>query len=142
MKPGRPSKFRPEFVRQAKLIAKLGATDTDMAAIFGVNRSTILDWQERHPEFAKALQIGKKEADAAVEKSLYRKATGYSYDAVKIFQHEGMIVTHDYVEHCPPDTTACIFWLKNRKPAEWRDRIENNVNGNVTLVMTPQDARL
>lgn len=139
---GRPTKFRPEFVQQAKLIAKLGATDADLSAIFGVNRSTIFEWQEKHPEFAKALKVGKHEADAAVEKSLYRKATGYSFDATKIFQFEGRVVTHDYVEHCPPDTTACIFWLKNRQPEAWRDRIENNVNGNVTLVMTPQDARL
>jgi len=66
---------------------------------------------------------GKVEPDNRVERSLYERASGYSYDAVKIFLPAGAkkpIYAH-YVEHVPPDVTACIFWLKNRKPAEWRD---------------------
>jgi hypothetical protein len=66
---------------------------------------------------------GKVEADKCVERSLYERANGYSYDAVKIFMPAGAKkpVYAPYREHVPPDTTAAIFWLKNRDPARWRD---------------------
>jgi hypothetical protein len=58
-----------------------------------------------------------------VERSLYERANGYTYDAVKIFMPAGAKkpVYAPYREHVPPDVTACIFWLKNRDPAHWRD---------------------
>ena len=58
-----------------------------------------------------------------VERSLYERANGYSYDAVKIFMPAGAkkSVYAPYVEHMPPDVTACIFWMKNRMPERWRD---------------------
>jgi hypothetical protein len=58
-----------------------------------------------------------------VERSLYQRGVGYSYDAVKIFMPAGAKkpVYASYVEHVPPDLTAQIFWLKNRDPARWRD---------------------
>jgi hypothetical protein len=58
-----------------------------------------------------------------MERSLYERGFGYSYDAVKIFLPYGSKepVYAPYVEHVPPDTTAAIFWLKNRDPARWRD---------------------
>jgi hypothetical protein len=54
---------------------------------------------------------------------LYQKAIGYSYDAVKIFLPYGSTtpIYAPYIEHVPPDTTAAIFWLKNRNPTQWRD---------------------
>jgi hypothetical protein len=62
------------------------------------------------------------DADDRVERSLYNRAIGYSYDAVKIFcSRDGEIIEAPYVEHVPPDVTACIFWLKNRRPQDWRD---------------------
>jgi hypothetical protein len=70
-----------------------------------------------------ALKLGKKEADLRTTRSLYQKANGYSYDAVKIFMPAGAkkpIYAH-YVEHVPPSDVAAIFWLKNRDPANWRD---------------------
>jgi hypothetical protein len=57
-----------------------------------------------------------------VEQSLYRRAVGYSYDAVRIMGYAGEYTHVPYVEHLPPDTTACIFWLKNRRRDLWRDR--------------------
>jgi hypothetical protein len=77
----------------------------------------------RFPEFVAALKLGKKESDERVERSLYNRAIGYSYDAVKIFLPYGSTtpIYAPYVEHVPPDTTAAIFWLKNRDPARWRD---------------------
>ena len=71
----------------------------------------------------RALKIGKAEADNRVERSLYERANGYSYETVKIFMPAGAKkpIYAPYVEHVPPDTTAAIFWLKNRDPAHWRD---------------------
>jgi len=67
-------------------------------------------------------KAGKAEADVRVERSLYRRAVGYSYDAVKIFcDKNGKVTPVPYREHVPPDFTAHIFWLKNRDPAHWRD---------------------
>jgi hypothetical protein len=62
------------------------------------------------------------DADDRVERSLYNRAIGYSYDAVKIFcDKNGKVTRVPCREHVPPDVTACIFWLKNRNPAKWRD---------------------
>jgi hypothetical protein len=80
-------------------------------------------WAATHAEFRAALKVGKETADQRVERSLYQRAVGYHYDAVKIFMPAGAkkpVYAH-YVEHIPPDTTAAIFWLKNRDPAHWRD---------------------
>ena len=67
-------------------------------------------------------KAGKAEADVRVERSLYQRAVGYSYDAVKIFcDKNGKVTRVPYPEHVPPDFTAQIFWLKNRDPAHWRD---------------------
>jgi hypothetical protein len=120
---GRPTSYKPEYAKMAKHVAKLGATDTDLAEIFGVSDATIDNWKAQHPtDFLGPLKEGKAEADARVVRSLYQRATGYSYDAVKIFcSKDGKITKVPYRVHVPPDVTAQIFWLKNRNPAEWRD---------------------
>jgi hypothetical protein len=119
---GRPSKFKPEFVAQAKKLAELGATDREVAEFFEVEERTLHRWKHDHPEFCQSLKVGKEVADERVEQSLYRRALGYSHDAVKIAVNAAGEVTQvPFVEHYPPDTTAAIFWLKNRKPEEWRD---------------------
>jgi hypothetical protein len=66
---------------------------------------------------------GLRKADSRVERSLYERANGYNYETVKIFMPAGAKkpVYAPHVEHIPPDTTAAIFWLKNRDPAHWRD---------------------
>lgn len=128
-KPGRPSSYRAEYAEQASKLCKLGATDRDLAGFFEVAESTLNLWKLTHPEFSESLKLGKEEADARVVQSLYRRATGYSHDAVHIAQFQGNPVVVPYVEHHAPDTTACIFWLKNRKPADWRDKIEQQLSG-------------
>lgn len=120
---GRPSKFKAEFVEQAAKLAALGATDRDVADFFGIDERTVNRWKQTNEEFCQALNVGKDAADDRVKQSLYRRAVGYSYDAVKIFMpaNAPAPVYAPYVEHCPPDTTAAIFWLKNRDPDAWRD---------------------
>lgn len=121
---GRPSAYKPEYAKQAAKLCALGATERDIADFFEVAEFTIRRWKQAHPEFCAALKVGKEPADDRVEQSLYRKATGYSFDAVKIFQFNGQPVVVDYVEHVPPSDTACIFWLKNRRPEKWREKPE------------------
>lgn len=139
---GRPSKFKPEFVAQATKLAALGATDREVAEFFEVDERTLYRWKHESAEFCQALKTGKGEADNRVEQSLYRRAVGYSYDAVKIFMPAGATapVYAPYVEHVPPDTTAGIFWLKNRKPEEWRDaKPDVAVNVTNTVPAAPVD---
>lgn len=121
---GRPSKYIDEFAEQARKLCLLGATDVELADFFNVTVSTISNWKNHHPVFMDALKTGKGALDERVERSLFHRAIGYTFDAVKIFPPKGKddgptIVP--YREHVPPDTVACIFWLKNRKSREWRD---------------------
>lgn len=120
-KAGRPSSYRPEFAKDAEKLCALGATDIDLADFFEVSDRTIYRWAAEHTAFCQALKAGKAVADERVERSLYHKAVGYTFDSEKVFQHQGEIVRTKTREHVAPDTTAAIFWLKNRKSAEWRD---------------------
>lgn len=118
---GRPSKYRPEFDEQAAKLCRLGATDADLADFFDVSVRSIERWRSEHEGFCRAIKIAKEVADDRVERSLYMRAVGYQTDAVKIFQYEGNEVIVPYRENIQADTTAAIFWLKNRRPEQWRD---------------------
>ncbi|MCV4566585.1 hypothetical protein OFB72_28960, partial [Escherichia coli] len=65
-------------------------------------------------------------ADADVADRLWRRAVGFSHEAVRIFSHQGKALEVAYTEHYPPDTAACLFWLKSRQPDRWRERIEHD----------------
>lgn len=121
---GRLSTFKPEYIKQAKKLALLGMTDKEMAAFFEVTEFTINKWKRDFPEFGLVLKEGKEIADAKVVQSLYRRALGYRHKAVKHFNYKGDIIEAEYVERYPPDTTAAIFWLKNRQSQKWRDRVD------------------
>lgn len=120
---GRPTKYKPEYCEQATKLCLLGATDEDLARFFNVANSTIYEWMNEHPDFSESIKDGRLGADANVAKSLYQRAIGYSHKAVKIFynSHHGHTVEHEYIEHYPPEATACFFWLKNRRSDLWRD---------------------
>ena len=122
-KTGRPSSYKPEYAKQAVKLCELGATDTDIAEFFKVDARTVYRWKHEFPEFCQSLKSGKAAADERVERSLYHKAVGYKFEAVKIFMPAGAErpVYAPYTEHVPPDTTAAIFWLKNRRSKDWRD---------------------
>jgi len=118
---GRETKYKPEYAQIAQKHCELGATDADLAAAFGVSGRTIDQWKITHVEFSSALKAGKTPADDRVERSLFHRAVGYTFDSEKVFQFQGEIVRAKTKEHVPPDTTACIFWLKNRRTEQWRD---------------------
>jgi hypothetical protein len=121
---GRPSAFRPEHVEQARKLAKLGAVDKEIADFFGVSEQTLNNWKVAHPEFLESLKEGKAAADAEVASKLFHRATGYEHPEVHVSNYQGAITLTPLVKHYPPDTTAAIFWLKNRRPDLWRDKVE------------------
>ena len=143
MPAGRPTGYKPEFAEQARKLAKLGATDMEIADFFGVAVRTLHRWKAENREFCHSLKAGKDEADARVERSLFQRATGFEHDAVKIFMPAGAEkpVYAEYREYLPPDTTACIFWLKNRRPGEWRDKLDLNHTGSIELAERIATAR-
>jgi hypothetical protein len=116
-----------------------GKTLADIAEHFGVNRDTITEWQIRHPEFSAAIELGREDASDAVERALFERARGYSHPAVKILTVSGgqgmgsSVEQIPYTEHYPPDPEAAKYWLKNRRPATWRDKQEVEHTGKLTL---------
>jgi transposase-like protein len=126
---GRPTDYKPEFVQRCAELCAHGATDAELADEFDVSVRTLYSWRNRYPEFLQALKTNKELADERVERSLYERATGYERDSVKIFCQEGQIIQATFREHVPPDSTAMIFWLKNRKPEVWRDRVQQEHSG-------------
>jgi hypothetical protein len=98
----RPSKYKPECIEQVKKLCLLGFTNAQIEEYFEISHFAFQTWRKKYPEFDAAIKEGKTIADGNVAESLYQKAMG-------------------------GDTTACIFWLKNRQPTMWKDRRENNV---------------
>ena len=110
--------------------ARDGLTDEQIAYNMGIRRQTLYEWQNRFPVITDALKKGKAPVDIQVENALLKRALGYDYEETTTEIEElagGKQKKHirKVTKHCPPDTTAQIFWLKNRRPDRWRDKIEN-----------------
>ncbi|MCO1336452.1 hypothetical protein MO867_19140 [Microbulbifer sp. OS29] len=116
----RRTSYKEEFAEQAEKLCKLGLTDKELGEFFEVTEQTINNWKNKHPEFFESIKRGKNLADANVAESLFRRACGYSHEAVKIMQHNGNPIVQEYTEHYPPDTTACLAWLHNRQREKWQ----------------------
>ncbi|WP_420465605.1 helix-turn-helix domain-containing protein [Panacagrimonas sp.] len=126
---GRPSKFKDEMVDQARKLANKAFTDAEVAEFFNIPRTTLYRWMNDHPELRDALKLGKVAADERVERSLYERATGYSHPDVHVSNYQGAVTLTPINKVYPPDTTAMIFWLKNRRPEEWRDKVDHEHGG-------------
>ena len=134
---GRPSAYKPEYVEQAYKLCLLGATDKEMADFFGVAESTFNLWKKEHKEFSESLKRGKVIADANVADRLYQRALGYEHPEDKIFNDNGVPLVVPTIKHYPPEPVAAIFWLKNRRKDQWRDKQDVAVEGNVTFEIVP-----
>lgn len=121
---GRPPSYKPEYAHQVRKLCLLGATDEQMAGVFGVSVQTLNSWKTDHPEFLESMLDGKDKADAEIAHSLYHRAKGYSHDAVKIMAVDKAVVQVPFIERYPPDTAAASLWLRNRQPKLWRDKME------------------
>lgn len=121
------SSYQVAYADQArKLCLLLGADDQDLARFFDVSPETLQEWLASVSDFAAAVHAGRTLADADVADRLWRRAVGFSHEAVRIFSHQGKALQVAYTEHYPPDTAACLFWLKSRQPDRWRERIEHD----------------
>lgn len=132
IKKGRPDKYHGDYPQQTRKLCMLGYTDAQLASFFGVAERTWNRWKKSHPDLKKAMTAGKAVADSDVAESLYKRATGYSHPDTDIRVIDGQIVTTELVKHYPPDTVACIFWLKNRQRELWRDKQDTPGNDQTT----------
>lgn len=133
----RPTDYIPNVhLAWAQSLAMDGLIDKEIADRMGIARSTLKLWEKNHPEFSDAIKIGKDSADAKVLTSLFKRATGYTDKEKKVVvemdaqgnQKPARIETTD--KHIIPDVGAICFWLKNRRPDEWRDKKDVELSGN------------
>lgn len=122
---GRPTKYKPEYAEQARKLCDLGATDRKLCDFFDVSESTLNLWKLNHPEFSESLKLGKGIPDENVKRSLYDRAMGYTCLESKLNVVNGELIETIVEKHYPPDPTSAIFWLKNRLPNEFRDKVEH-----------------
>lgn len=136
-KRGPKTKYNPDtFPIIVSALAEHGKTDEEIAASLGVSRDTFHKWRKKYPELKEVTDNGKAIADKVVEDSLYNRANGYSAKEKKIVKNPDGTVRQEITEKfIAPDTTACIFWLKNRKPKEWRDKQEIEHNGGIEVTI-------
>ncbi|MCU7583617.1 terminase [Riemerella anatipestifer] len=144
-KVGRPTKYDANYhPAQALKFCLAGLTDAQMANLFEITEGTLNNWKNEHPEFLESIKKGKEEADANVASTLYKRALGHKEKRqvpIKVKQydeHDRQIEKVEVVEvedYYPPETSAQIFWLKNRQPKAWRDRqdIELNQKGSINI---------
>ncbi|EOU1826983.1 transposase [Clostridium perfringens] len=118
--------------------ARNGLTDKQISKNLGINIATFYRYKNEYCEFCEALKRGKEIVDIEVENALLKRALGYKYDEVtkelvedKETGISELKVTKVVTKEVIPDTTAQIFWLKNRKPEEWRDKKEVKHDGNI-----------
>lgn len=109
--------------------ARDGLTNEQIAKNIGISRETLNQWQKRFSVISDALKSGKEVVDRQVENALFKTATGYYYDEETV-TNQGEVVT--VRKYSKPNTTAQIYWLKNRKRDVWTDKQEINVEANVS----------
>jgi hypothetical protein len=118
---GRPTFYKPENADIARLACMLGATNDDLAERFEVSPRTVDNWIATIPEFGDAVRQGRQVADESVVSALFARATGMERKVTKAFCHKGQPITVSYTVALPPDVRACMFWLRNRRPQQWRE---------------------
>jgi hypothetical protein len=118
---GRPTVYKPENAEIARHACMIGATNESLAERFEVCRRTIDNWIATIPEFSNAVQQGRQVVDETVISALFARATGMEQKMTKVFCYRGQPVTANYTVHLPASVPACFFWLRNRRPEQWRE---------------------
>lgn len=114
--------------------ARDGLIDKQIAQNIGVSERTFTDWKKKFSSISSALKKGKEVVDRQVENALFKSAIGYEYTEVtEELTENGMEITKKVTKQVAPNPTAAIFWLKNRKPDEWRDRKETQISGEMSV---------
>lgn len=125
--------YHVSYAARVRDLCYVGATNTEIAALLGISVMTLETWRQNYPEFNAAWKDGKAHADAKVAASLFKRANGYDVETWKETKEGRM----REVKHIPPDVNACIFWLVNRRPETWQQRVEHVVPNGATI---PADA--
>lgn len=128
---GAPTKFKEDTTELCYRMRLLGLNREQILHILGVDEMTLDNWRAAHPEFHDAWERGGMLADANVAAALYWRATGYTYDAEKLFydSRKGEVIRTTQRTHCPPDVTAANMWLTNRARDLWRNKIVEEHTG-------------
>lgn len=115
--------LEPEGLLKIEGWAHDGLTDEQIAVNMGINVATLYAWKNKYNEISEALKRGKEVIDRQVENALLKRALGYEYEEISEKYELGILTERKVTKkQVVPDTTAQIFWLKNRKPDEWRDK--------------------
>ena len=115
-------------------MARDGLTDEQIAKNMGITTATLYEWKRLYPSISESLKKGKDVVDIEVENALLKRALGYSYEEITIEDSEKNGKTiKKVIKQVVPDTTAQIFWLKNRKVKEWRDKQEVDLSGGIDI---------
>lgn len=131
--------LEPEGLLKIEGWARDGLIDEQIAYNIGITRETLSQWKNKYSDISDALKKGKEVVDRQVENALLKRALGYKYEEIKTEKtEEGKKVTVT-VKEVVPDTTAQIFWLKNRKPDQWRDKRDIEHSGEIGGVVIVDD---
>jgi len=115
--------------------ARNGLTDEQIAKNLGISKDTFYKYKKEYTDFSDSLKRGKEVVDIEVENALLKRALGYKYDEVTKERDKDtgeLVVTKVVTKEVVGDTTAQIYWLKNRKPEDWRDKKEIEHSGNIS----------
>lgn len=124
--------LEPDSLLLLQAWARDGLIDEQIASKMGINIATLYAWKNKYNDIFEALKKGKEIVDVAVENALLKRALGYGFEEVTEVREAGVLVQRKVVKkHMAPDTTAQIFWLKNRRPDLWRDVKKIDMAANV-----------
>ncbi|UPQ86413.1 helix-turn-helix domain-containing protein [Ignavigranum ruoffiae] len=119
-----------EGLTELEGMARDGLTDKQIAHNLGIVESTLYEWKNKYTDISEALKRGKEVIDRQVENAMLKSALGFMYEEETVTNAGEVVITRKCSK---PNVTAQIFWLKNRKPAEWRDKHEQDVNVNTPI---------
>lgn len=128
--------LEPDNLLRLEGWARDGLTEEQIAYNMGIAYKTLWEWKGKYSDICNALKRSKEIVDREVENALYKNAMGFEYIEVKEIMEKdekGKDVKRieKIKKYMPPNTTAQIFWLKNRKTMEWRDKQDVELNANV-----------
>ena len=120
--------------------AREGLTDEQIAKKIGIHRDTLNEWKKKYPDISDTLKKGKEVVDLQVENALLKRALGYEYEEISKKYESGTLTEKKVtIKQVIPDTTAQIFWLKNRRPDKWKDKQDVQVSGELKAEKTKLD---
>jgi hypothetical protein len=128
---GRPNiKYDETFhPAEGERLAAQGLINMEIAKGLDICSTVFYEWLKNRPEFAESIKKGKAIADQKVVESLYKRATGFTFTETKHVDDGHAVRIETVVKCIPPDTTAAIYWTKNRMPKEWRDKQIQEISG-------------